>query len=78
MSEATIGLLHPGEMGAAVGQCLTGAGHEVLWASEGRGPESAARARRAGLSDVGTAADMADRAEVILSVCPPHAALDVA
>lgn len=78
MNETVIGLLHPGEMGAAVGQCLTGAGHTVLWASEGRGPETAARARGAGLDDVGTAAEMADRAEVILSICPPHAALDMA
>jgi 3-hydroxyisobutyrate dehydrogenase-like beta-hydroxyacid dehydrogenase len=78
MNETVIGLLHPGEMGAAVGQCLTGAGHTVLWASEGRGPETAARARGAGLADVGTAAEMADRAEVILSICPPHAALDMA
>jgi 3-hydroxyisobutyrate dehydrogenase-like beta-hydroxyacid dehydrogenase len=78
MSDLTIGLLHPGEMGAAVGQCLTGAGHEVLWASEGRGPQTAARARAAGLVDVGTAAEMAERADVILSICPPHAALDVA
>jgi 3-hydroxyisobutyrate dehydrogenase-like beta-hydroxyacid dehydrogenase len=50
----------------------------VLWASEGRGPQTAARARAAGLTDVGTAAEMAERAEVILSVCPPHAALDTA
>jgi 3-hydroxyisobutyrate dehydrogenase-like beta-hydroxyacid dehydrogenase len=78
MSEATIGLLHPGEMGAAVGQCLTGAGHEVLWASEGRGPQTASRARGAGLIDVGTAAEMAERADIVLSICPPHAALDVA
>jgi 3-hydroxyisobutyrate dehydrogenase-like beta-hydroxyacid dehydrogenase len=73
-----IGLLHPGEMGAAVGQCLTGAGYEVLWASEGRGPQTAARARAARLADVGTPAEMAERAEVILSICPPHAALDTA
>jgi 3-hydroxyisobutyrate dehydrogenase-like beta-hydroxyacid dehydrogenase len=65
-------------MGAAVGQCLTSVGHEVLWASEGRGPQTAARARAAGLTDVGTAAEMAERAEVILSICPPHAALDTA
>jgi 3-hydroxyisobutyrate dehydrogenase-like beta-hydroxyacid dehydrogenase len=65
-------------MGAAVGQCLTGVGYEVLWASEGRGPQTAARARAAGLADVGTAAEMAERAEVILSICPPHAALDTA
>jgi 3-hydroxyisobutyrate dehydrogenase-like beta-hydroxyacid dehydrogenase len=77
-SAFVIGLLHPGEMGAAVGRCLTGAGYEVLWASEGRGPQTAARARAAGLTDVGTAAEVADRADVIFSVCPPHAALDVA
>ena len=73
-----IGLLHPGEMGAAVGRCLTGRGHEVLWASEGRGPDTAARAAAAGLSDAGTIAALAGRAQVIISVCPPHAALDVA
>ena len=72
------GMLHPGEMGAAVGQCLTGAGYEVLWASEGRGPDTAARAREAGLTDVGTVSQLAARASVILSICPPHAALDVA
>jgi 3-hydroxyisobutyrate dehydrogenase-like beta-hydroxyacid dehydrogenase len=77
-SEPVIGLLHPGEMGAAVGRCLTGAGYEVLWASEGRGPQTAARARAAGLTDAGTPAEVADRADVIFSICPPHAALDVA
>jgi len=77
-SAIVIGLLHPGEMGAAVGRCLTGAGYTVLWASEGRGPETAARARAAGLADTGTAAEMAERADLILSICPPHAALDTA
>jgi 3-hydroxyisobutyrate dehydrogenase-like beta-hydroxyacid dehydrogenase len=73
-----IGLLHPGEMGAAVGGCLTGAGHPVLWASEGRGAETAGRAQAAGLTDVRTARGVVADADVILSVCPPHAALDVA
>jgi 3-hydroxyisobutyrate dehydrogenase-like beta-hydroxyacid dehydrogenase len=77
-SAFVIGLLHPGEMGAAVGRCLTGAGYTVLWASEARGPETAARAREAGLADAGTAAEMAERADLILSICPPHAALDTA
>jgi 3-hydroxyisobutyrate dehydrogenase-like beta-hydroxyacid dehydrogenase len=77
-SAFVIGLLHPGEMGAAVGRCLTGAGYTVLWASEGRGPDTAARARAAGLADAGTAAEMAERADLILSICPPHAALDTA
>jgi 3-hydroxyisobutyrate dehydrogenase-like beta-hydroxyacid dehydrogenase len=77
-SAQVIGLLHPGEMGGAVGQCLTDAGHKVLWASDGRGPDTAARAAAAGLTDVGTPRLMAAGASVIISVCPPHAALDVA
>jgi 3-hydroxyisobutyrate dehydrogenase-like beta-hydroxyacid dehydrogenase len=78
MTGRTIGVLHPGEMGAAVGRCLAGRGHRVLWAAEGRGPDTAARAAAAGLEDAGTLAALAARADVILSVCPPHAALDVA
>jgi 3-hydroxyisobutyrate dehydrogenase-like beta-hydroxyacid dehydrogenase len=78
MSEAIIGLLHPGEMGAAVGQCLTAQGHTVLWASQGRGPATAERAAAAGLTDVGTVAELSGRAGIIFSVCPPHAALEVA
>ncbi len=73
-----IGLLHPGEMGVALGHCLIGRGHQVLWASAGRGRQTAGRALASGLSDVGTAAAVAGRADVIVSVCPPHAALDVA
>jgi 3-hydroxyisobutyrate dehydrogenase-like beta-hydroxyacid dehydrogenase len=77
-SATIIGLLHPGEMGAAVGRCLTGRGHQVLWASEGRGPDTAARAQAAGLTDAGSIASLARQAGLILSICPPHAALDVA
>ena len=69
-----VGLLHPGEMGAAIGAVLVEQGHEVLWRPQGRSPETARRAAAAGLTGV----DDFDDAEVILSVCPPHAALDVA
>jgi 3-hydroxyisobutyrate dehydrogenase-like beta-hydroxyacid dehydrogenase len=69
-----VGLLHPGEMGAAVGAVLVERGHEVLWCPRGRSEETARRAAAAGLTP---AEDFAN-AEVILSVCPPHAALDVA
>ena len=77
-SNTVVGVLHPGEMGAAVGQCLTGAGHRVLWASDGRSPQTTERARASGLTDVGTARNLAAEAAIIMSVCPPHAALDVA
>jgi 3-hydroxyisobutyrate dehydrogenase-like beta-hydroxyacid dehydrogenase len=79
MGEATVGLLHPGEMGAAVGQCLAAAGHRVLWVPEGRSAASAARAAAAGLTAAsGGLAGLVREADVIVSVCPPHAALGVA
>ena len=76
--QAIIGILNPGEMGAAVGQCLTSRGHTVLWASAGRSAQTTRRAEAAGLTDAGTARQVADQARIILSICPPHAALDVA
>jgi 3-hydroxyisobutyrate dehydrogenase-like beta-hydroxyacid dehydrogenase len=79
MSALTVGLLHPGEMGAAVGRCLAVAGHRVLWVPEGRSPASVARAAAAGLTAVsGGLEGLVFEAAVIVSVCPPHAALDVA
>src|SRR5580692_6161593 len=78
MGETTIGLLHPGEMGAAVGQCLTAGGHEVLWRPEGRSAATAARAAAAGLCAAGDLAELVRRSDVIMSVCPPHAALEIA
>jgi 3-hydroxyisobutyrate dehydrogenase-like beta-hydroxyacid dehydrogenase len=78
MAEPVIGLIHPGEMGAAVGRALRESGHRVLWASTGRSAETAARAEQAGLEDVGTVTELSRVSTVILSVCPPHAALGVA
>ena len=77
MASSTVGLLHPGEMGAAVGAVLRGQGHRVLWASDGRSAETRARADEAGLEDVGSVSQVAE-ADVVFSVCPPHAALEVA
>jgi 3-hydroxyisobutyrate dehydrogenase-like beta-hydroxyacid dehydrogenase len=71
----TVGLLHPGEMGAALGATLR---DEVLWASDARSGETTRRARAAGFRDVGSVAELARASDVVLSVCPPHAALEVA
>jgi 3-hydroxyisobutyrate dehydrogenase-like beta-hydroxyacid dehydrogenase len=75
---ATVGLLHPGEMGAAIGRVLRDRGHEVLWASSERSTATSQRAAGAGLTDVRSAEALGERSDVILSVCPPHAALEVA
>jgi len=69
-----VGLLHPGEMGAAVGAVARA---DVLWAPAGRSDATAERARRAGLTGVDLD-ELLARADVVLSICPPHAALDVA
>ncbi|HEY0719213.1 MAG TPA: DUF1932 domain-containing protein [Streptosporangiaceae bacterium] len=78
MPGTTIGLLHPGEMGAAIGLCLAERGHTVLWVPHGRSRATAARAEAAGLTDAGPLADLVGRSEVILSICPPQAARAVA
>jgi 3-hydroxyisobutyrate dehydrogenase-like beta-hydroxyacid dehydrogenase len=74
----TVGVLHPGEMGAALAAALRKKGEPVLWASAGRSRATAERARDAGLEDAGTAEELVLRSDVILSVCPPAAAVDVA
>jgi 3-hydroxyisobutyrate dehydrogenase-like beta-hydroxyacid dehydrogenase len=73
-----IGILHPGEMGAAFGSVLRDAGHPVLWVSNGRSDATQARATAAGLEDAGSLAALTERCDVIMSICPPHAALELA
>lgn len=75
---AHIGILHPGEMGTWVATALRAAGHEVLWASDGRSAATRHRAQSAGLVDCGGPRGLADAADAVVSVCPPAAALDTA
>ena len=72
-----IGILHPGEMGAAVGAAARLNGTRVLWASHARGTATRARAEAAGLEDVGTVARLVAESGLILSICPPAAAVEV-
>ncbi len=75
---ATIGLLHPGDMGSVVGACAVAGGSRVLWASEGRSAGTRDRAAAAGLEDAARLAAVVAGSDVVVSVCPPHAALDLA
>src|SRR3954465_5258282 len=73
-----IALLHPGDMGSAVGGALVAKGLRVWCALEGRSQATRERAARAGLTDAGTLPAAVGKATGVLSICPPHAALNVA
>src|SRR5205809_2917497 len=75
---ATVGLLHPGEMGATVGATVVGGGARVLWASEGRSAATRSRALQIGLEEARTLAAVVRASRVILSVVPPHGAVALA
>ncbi len=74
----SIGILHPGAMGSAVAKTMVNSGYEVLWVSTGRSEASRQRAEAAGLVGVETLTELCQRCAAIVSVCPPHAAADVA
>ncbi|MGI9432594.1 MAG: DUF1932 domain-containing protein [Myxococcota bacterium] len=78
MGETTVGLVHPGQMGATVGRALVAGGAQVLWSSRGRSAESRQRAADAGLEDAGDLSDLARRVDRVVTVCPPAAAGEVA
>lgn len=65
-------------MGAAIGAALREGGHTVLWASSGRSEATVERARLADLEDAQTIDEVVRRSDVVLCVCPPHAAADIA
>jgi 3-hydroxyisobutyrate dehydrogenase-like beta-hydroxyacid dehydrogenase len=69
-----VAVLHPGEMGAAVGAALIETGTEVVWLPGGRSEATRRRAEAAGLAE----ADDLGGCDVVLSVCPPGAAVEVA
>lgn len=78
MTKPIVGILHPGQMGISVAASAQNNSHQVVWASAGRSPQSIARAEEHHLRDAGTLAELCRTAGVILSVCPPHAAEEVA
>lgn len=72
-----VGLLHPGNMGSAIGAQLTQHGHTVLWDPRGRSTATADRATHADLQPA-ELTEILTRAEIVLSVCPSAAAEEVA
>ncbi|HEU5462517.1 MAG TPA: DUF1932 domain-containing protein [Candidatus Binatia bacterium] len=73
-----IALLHPGNMGVTIGAVAAAGGARVLWVSDGRSGATRRRAEEAKLIESRRLTDALNEADTVLSVCPPHAALDVA
>lgn len=73
-----IGLVSPGEMGAAVGGSLVRAGRRVLSVLDARSPQSRARAQGAGIEEVADLDGLVAASGVVISIVPPVAAREVA
>ncbi|WP_030807256.1 NAD(P)-dependent oxidoreductase [Streptomyces sp. NRRL S-337] len=78
MDQPAVGILHPGSMGAAVAACAATNAATVRWCTEGRSPASKARAEQFGLMPVATLQELLDRSDIVIGLCPPAAAEDLA
>ncbi|MEZ4712572.1 MAG: DUF1932 domain-containing protein [Caldilineaceae bacterium] len=78
MTNPKIGLLHPGAMGVTIGAAALVDGSPVGWASDGRSEATRARAAAHPFEDLKSVDALVQWSDVILSVCPPHAALELA
>ncbi|MBV9401083.1 MAG: NAD(P)-dependent oxidoreductase [Bryobacterales bacterium] len=78
MAAPRVGLLHPGEMGSAAAATLLKAGNDVFWVSEGRSERTRRRAGELGLKDAGSLGNLCAECPVIVSVCPPEFADNLA
>src|SRR5882672_11431529 len=74
----TVGVVHPGAMGAAVAFQARSNAAEVLWCPAGRSSATRDRAARAGLGEADNVGDLAGRCDIIISLCPPANATEVA
>ena len=73
-----IGILHPGEMGISIAASAISNGHLVYWVSENRSEKTRLRAEKYGLLDLHSLIEFCQSCEIIFSICPPHAAEDIA
>ena len=73
-----IGILHPGEMGISIAASAINNGHRVHWVSQGRGDKTWTRAEKYKLIEIDSLSQFCQICEVIISICPPHAAEEVA
>ena len=78
MSQTTIGVLYPGEMGSAFAKLLAKNGFRVLTTLEGRSLRTRRLCHDAGLSVLDSVGEVLECADIVVSFVPPAAALQVA
>jgi 3-hydroxyisobutyrate dehydrogenase-like beta-hydroxyacid dehydrogenase len=65
-------------MGLAIGTVLLQNGHQIAWVGANRSEATRVRAKNAGFETVATLSEALESVDLVLSVCPPHAAKDQA
>ena len=78
MKIENVGVMSPGDMGQAVALQIKAKGLHVYTALEHRSERTRGLAREAGLTDVGTLAQLVVECDVVLSIMDPGAAVDFA
>ncbi len=73
-----IGILHPGQMGQFVAAMLLKGENEIYWVPKGRSEKSRKRAEDIGLLEVADIDKLCQICSIIISICPPAYAEDVA
>jgi L-threonate 2-dehydrogenase len=73
-----IAIIAPGEMGSGIAARLRDRGAAVVTSLRGRGPESAKRAARAGMTAIEDDAELVSSCDLVLSILPPVKALELA
>ena len=73
-----VGILHPGEMGISIAASATNSGHRAYWVSHGRSIKTRVRADEHGLVETESMLELCGTCAIIICVCPPHAAEEVA
>ena len=75
---STVGIVSPGAMGSAVGAALARGGARVVVSLVGRSARTRRLAEAAGLTELRSLQDVIGEADVLLSIAPPEAALEIA
>jgi 3-hydroxyisobutyrate dehydrogenase-like beta-hydroxyacid dehydrogenase len=78
VNSQNIGILHPGQMGISIAASAKNSGNRIYWASKGRSPETRRRASEHDLIDSINLQGICEICSILLCVCPPHAAEEVA